>query len=113
MTQLDLLAARSADQNCATRFRDRVMHALAEGQWVRAKALCARFEGLTDRALRQIAEDARGAIIGSARGYKLTRAATVEELEHFERAQLSQARKTINRVRLTRIARNQGGRAVA
>jgi hypothetical protein len=46
--------------------------------------------------------------VSGQQGYKLTIHATVEELDHFERAQLSQARKTINRVRLTRIARNRG-----
>ena len=105
--QLDLLA-RSADHRKSLQFRDQVFAVLEDGAWHRAKALCERFPGLTDRALRQMAEDARGAVVSGNQWYKLTRFATVEELDHFERAQLSQARKTINRVRLTRIARNRG-----
>lgn len=92
--QLDLLAAFFA--------------LLADGGWHLRRDLCRAIAGLTERSCRLIAEASGGAVIGSAKGYKLTRAATVDELDHFERAQLSQARKTINRVRLTRIARNRG-----
>lgn len=106
--QLNLLA-RVADQDAASRLTTAFYEALEDGHWHLRRDLCRAIPGLTERAARLIAERSGGQVIGGAAGYKLTRHCTIEELNHFERAQLSQVRKTINRVRLTRIARNRGG----
>jgi hypothetical protein len=107
MTQPAFTFARAADTSRAQQYAEQVIALLSDGSWRRAKAICAAIPGLTDRSLRMIAEQSQGHLVSGQRGYCLTRYATVEDLNHFERAQLSQARKTINRVRLTRIARNQ------
>jgi hypothetical protein len=107
MTQLDLL--RVADQERAVRFEQQFMDVLTDGAWHLRREICRLVPGLTERACRQIAENSKGAVIGSAKGYKLTKHATVEELDHFERSMLSQGRKMIDRVREVRVARNRGG----
>jgi hypothetical protein len=109
MTQPMLQFARTRDRKAAERFRARVMDLLSDGAWHRAKALCVACEGLTDRAVRQIAEASRGTIISSVDGYKLTRFATTDEIDHCERWLVSQARKMLDRAVEIRRARNSGG----
>ncbi len=89
------------------------MEALADGGWHLRRDLCRAITGLTERSARLIAESSRGAVIGSAKGYKLTAHASQIELDHAERALRSQARKMLGRVIQIRKARNQGGVAAA
>lgn len=110
MSQLALeLAARTADRNRAARFRDRVLELLQDGQWHRAKTICAELDGLNERALRQVAEESRGAVISGQHGYKLTRLATNDEIDHAERWLLSQSQAMKARAVDIRKARNSGG----
>jgi hypothetical protein len=109
MEQPGLFQAR--DQETAQQLTAAFLGALSDGQWHLRRDLCEAIPGLTERAARLIAEHSHGSVIGSSRGYKLTAAATSEEYEHWERAQKSQARKTLQRVVRTRNCFNRGGRA--
>jgi hypothetical protein len=82
-----------------------VRRVLEDGQWHTAKALRAVI-GIGDRELRLVAERSRGTILGSQLGYKLTRFATVEEVDHVERWLQSQSRKMTHRAVEIRRARN-------
>lgn len=103
------LAAKAADQGRAAKFRDRVLEHLDDGEWHRAKEICACFDGLTDRALRQIAEESHGSVISGQQGYKLTKFATTEEIDRAENWMLSQIEHMKKRVVDIRKARNSGG----
>jgi hypothetical protein len=85
--------------------------AIADGAWHKCRDLVRWLPGLTERRARLIAEDSHGAVIGSSKGYKLVQYATAEEYQHWENAQRSQARKTLQRVIRTRKCFNRGGRA--
>ena len=110
MVQLNLLAQK-ADQDAAARYRQAFLDQLADGNWHLRRDLCKVIPQLTERGCRAIAEASRGAVIGSAKGYRLLRHATNEEIDHAERQLLSQARKMTDRAREIRIARNAGTRA--
>lgn len=110
MTQMPLnLFARQADRSRAAKYRNQVFDVLADGAWHRAKSLCAGLPGLTDRALRQIAEESRGTVISGQNGYRLTRFASTEEIDHCERWLLSQSQHMKERALEIRRARNSGG----
>ena len=97
------------DQETAQRLTTAFLSALEDGQWHLRRDLVQAIPGLTERAARLIAEHSRGAVIGSSRGYKLTVAASVEELDHAERQLISQASKMKARAVEIRKARNRGG----
>jgi len=108
MTQqpLILLAVHDAAQKLTGAF----LSALHDGGWHKGRELCALL-GTDERTIRKIADQSRGSVISSDRGYKLTAFATVEEVDHAERRLLSQARKMTERATEIRRCRNQGGRA--
>lgn len=87
-----------------------VIDELADGRWHTARALVDTL-GFDERLVRLIADRSMGQIISGQKGYKLTKCATVEEIDHAERWLLSQARKMTERATEIRRARNQGGRA--
>lgn len=93
--------------------QEHVTTLLSAGAWLTAKHLCGLVSGLTDRGLRQMAEDSKGAILGGQRGYCLTKHASNSDIDHVERALLSQGRKMLDRAREVRIYRNRGAAAVA
>ncbi len=81
---------------------------LSDGQWHTAKSF--QVEGVEmrgiDRVLRTVAERSKGQVISGQKGYKLTRFATVEEIDHAESWLLSQARHMTARAVEIRRARN-------
>lgn len=91
-----------------------VMQWLSDGEWHTARNFRTfgnveiRIAGI-DRTLRTIADRSEGQIISGQKGYKLTKFATTEEIDHAERWLLSQARKMTERAVEIRKARN--GRA--
>ena len=87
---------------------DRLIEVLADGRWYQARELKQMLH-TNDRRLRQLAEFSRGQIVSGQLGYRLTRHASVEEIDHAERWLLSQSRKMADRAREIRIARNRGG----
>jgi hypothetical protein len=110
-TQPNLFARR--DQEAAQKLTAAFLEALADTRWHLRRDLVKSISGLTERSARIIAEHSHGAVIGSIKGYKLVQYATAEEYQHWENAQRSQARKTLQRVVRTRNCFNRGGRAVA
>jgi hypothetical protein len=81
------------------------------GCWVRRACLQQKdmFQGWPERRFRAAASASKGRIIGSARGYCLTALASVSDVEHAERALLSQARQMQQRAVEIRRARNAHG----
>jgi hypothetical protein len=79
---------------------------LDDGAWHTAASIRDRM-GLSDRSQRAVAEHSQGQIISGQQGYKLTRAATCEELDRAEAWLLSQARHMVDRARQIRLARNR------
>lgn len=106
MSQLNLLLTAINDQ--AVQHAHAVLTALADGDWHTRRQL-EQVTHLSDRTIRAIAEGSRGQVISGQLGYKLTRFATVEEIDHAERWLLSQAAKMKDRALEIRRARNQGG----
>jgi hypothetical protein len=114
MQQPGLNFARLSDSRTAQQYRAAVFAQLEDGAWHRAKELCARIAGLTDRAVRQIAEESHGEVLSGQLGYRLTKYATRAEANRAEAWLISQGKHMIDRARQIRIARNrrnQGGRA--
>ena len=87
---------------------DRLIEVLADGRWYQARELKTLLH-TSDRKVRQLAEFSRGAVISGQQGYRLTRHASVDEIDHAERWLLSQSRKMADRAREIRICRNRGG----
>ncbi|MEY4387200.1 MAG: hypothetical protein RLY20_2483 [Verrucomicrobiota bacterium] len=107
MQQMNLLAAK-VDQDAATRLTGAFLAQLEDGGWHKGRELAARLR-TNERVLRQIASDSSGAVLSGQRGYRLTKSATIEEIDHAERWLLSQARHMTDRARQIRIARNRSG----
>lgn len=105
IVQMNLLASVS---DKAERHTSQVYSQLSDGAWHTAKALKLTL-GVDDRTMRLIADRSHGAILGGQSGYKLTRCASVEEIDHAERWLISQANKMRERAVEIRRARNQGG----
>lgn len=89
---------------------DRLLETLADGQWYTARELT-RILLVDDRTLRKYADLSGGRVISGDLGYKLTRFATNDEIDHAEARLLSQARKMQDRAREIRICRNRGAAA--
>ena len=106
MVQMNLILSHVTDK--AEKHTAAVYAILADGCWHTAKAL-RLILGVDDRTMRLIADRSHGAILGGQSGYKLTRCASVDEIDHAERWLLSQAAKMTDRAREIRIARNRGG----
>ena len=87
---------------------DRLIEVLADGRWYQARELKTLLR-TNDRRLRQLAEFSLGQIVSGQLGYRLTRCASVDEIDHAEAWLISQGRKMIDRAREIRIARNRGG----
>ena len=102
MNQLTLLRI-ATDLAC----RDAFFRALEDGRWHLRRDLCREINGLTERQCRLIAEGSQGRVIGSAKGYRLTRFASVDEIDHAERQLVSQANKMKARALEIRICRNR------
>jgi hypothetical protein len=100
--------ARSADQ--AEKLSSWFYAILERGAWVKGRDICALM-ATNERVLRQIADRSQGRVISGQHGYKLTKFATTEEIDHAERWLLSQGHKMIDRAREIRIARNRSGAA--
>lgn len=86
---------------------DRFLEQLQDGQWVKGSVLSTRLH-TSDRVIRMCADKSNGRVISGQLGYKLTRFATSDEIDHAERWLLSQAQKMTDRAREIRIARNRG-----
>jgi hypothetical protein len=108
MTQERLPLQARRDQEAATRLEADVYEWLSDGNWHTAITFG---PARVDRMLRIVAERSQGRIISGQYGYKLTKYATTEEIDHAERWLLSQGRKMIDRAREIRIARNRSGAA--
>ena len=63
---------------------------LNAADWLKARDLTP-LTGFDDRKLRAIAHSSRGAIISGHKGYRLTRHATIEEIDRCRSILLSQA----------------------
>ena len=87
---------------------DRFLMTISDGRWYQARELKALLH-ISDRRLRQLAEFSRGQIVSGQLGYRLTRCASVDEIDHAEAWLISQGRKMIDRAREIRISRNKGG----
>ena len=94
----------------AAEYLDRFLDALTDGRWHKAGELQTRLH-TSDRVLRKCADLSAGRVISGQDGYKLTRFATNDEIDHAERWLLSQARKMTERATEIRRVRNQSGRA--
>lgn len=92
----------------AAEYMDRFLSALTDGQWHKSSELQTTLR-TSERVLRKCADASKGRVISGQQGYKLTRFATVEEVDHAEAWLLSQARQMTDRAREIRVARN--GRA--
>lgn len=109
MTQPSLF---KRDHDAAQQYRDRVMRYLAKAKgWKLRREICEAFPELSDRAVRQIADDSKGAIISGQSGYRLTRLATTAEIDQAEAWLKAQARQMTERAVEIRLCRNRGGRA--
>ena len=110
MTQPTLNFQKEASDN-AEIIKGLVYDWLSDGLWHTAKSFHAPgvvIRGM-DRVLRTVAERSHGQIISGQRGYKLTRCASVEEIDHAEGWLLSQARHMTERAVEIRRARNRSG----
>lgn len=77
--QLELKAVKAPVEDVAE--VDLLIQALAGRGWMNAKQL-SRELGLSDRAIRAAAHASDGQVISGQKGYKLTREATIEEVQH-------------------------------
>lgn len=84
----------------------RLMQLLDGRGWRTAKELASALQ-TDDRTIRALANASNGQILGGQRGYCLCAQASVEDVDHVERALLSQARAMTERARQIRIARNK------
>jgi hypothetical protein len=91
---------------------DRLLELLGDGQWLKAGQI-AKVTGWNDRKVRELADFSGGRVISGDQGYKMTRFASVEEIDHAEARLLSQARKMTERATEIRRARNAGGQVAA
>jgi len=112
--QPNLFAQR--DRDSSVLLEPLVYQLLADGQWHTARSfqdvgnVTIKITGI-DRMVWLVAERSAGKIISGQKGYKLTKFATTEEIDHAERWLLSQASKMKARALEIRRSRNQGGRA--
>ncbi len=97
-------------QQKAAEMMDRFLVQLQDGQWHKAKDLSWSLH-TSDRVIRAMAEQSSGRVISGQEGYKLTRYATNDEIDHAEGWLISQANKMKARAVEIRRARNAGGRA--
>jgi hypothetical protein len=105
---LNFLSAKTAAR--LVRLVDRFLEQLADAQWHRAKDL-ARVLHTDDRTIRRLGDVSGGRVISGQLGYKLTRFATNDEIDHAEAWLRSQASKMLERAVEIRRARNNAGRA--
>ena len=116
MTQEPLPLRTTTRIDQAEIVRPLVYNWLEDGSWHTSKSFERKWNtgeriiGL-DRLLRIVAERSQGQIISGQKGYKLTKYATTEEIDHAERWLLSQASKMKARAVEIRKCRNAGGRA--
>lgn len=84
---------------------DQFLRLLSGRGWIKSAALCDLDTRLTARSIRALAETAGGKIISCpAKGYKLTREATADEVQHALADLHSRARKLLDREVSTRKA---------
>ena len=82
MTQMGLFEKRKAPKADANEIHLGILaRALAGGGWLNAMKLKV-LTGLSDRQLRAAANASDGQIISGQKGYRLTREATLEEIDH-------------------------------
>lgn len=77
------LFVRKADK--ADTFYQPVLNLLNDGKWHSAQSICVAIPELDKRTIREIRDRAKGGIIGSDKGYRLTRCATKEETDRYIR----------------------------
>ena len=104
--QLNLLLPRVHRK--AAEMMDRFYEQLQDGQWHKGSALSTRLH-TSDRVVRMCAERSQGRVISGQLGYKMTRFATGDEIDHAEAWLLSQASKMKERAVEIRICRNRSG----
>lgn len=105
MIQMDLL--RTRDHQKAIKYQDRMLDLLSDGQWWKGRVLCAVLH-TNERVIRQIADRQHGAVISSDHGYKLTRFATLSEIDHAAARLRSQAQKMLARAVSYETAKHKG-----
>lgn len=77
---------------------DRFLAVLSGRGWIKSAAICEVEPRLTPRSIRALAERAGGEIISCpAKGYRLTREATADEVRHALADLHSRARKLLDR----------------
>lgn len=82
MTQMGLFEKRKAPKPDLTELHAGVLMMVLKGAgWVTAKRLMIKCD-LTDRQLRAAANASDGQVISGQKGYRLTREATLEEIDH-------------------------------
>ena len=92
ITDLPLFARAATPPQSGSGELRTVLTELRGGQWITARELTRR-TGYSDRMLRAIANESDGQIISGQSGYKLTRCATLDEINHAAGWLLSQAKK--------------------
>lgn len=98
----------SRDLETASRLTDAFLAVLRDGLWHKGRDLAQALQ-TNERVLRQIASSSGGSVLSGQSGYRLTRAASNEEIDRCESWLRSQARKMIGRSIQIRKARNSGG----
>lgn len=98
------------DVEQAQRLTTAFLSALADQAWHKGRDLAASLR-TNERVLRQIASQSHGQVLSGQLGYRLTSAASNDEIDHAERWLLSQANKMKDRAREIRLARNRRGEA--
>lgn len=78
-----LFQPRKTDK--ADTYQQAVMNLLSDGYWHSAQSICQQIPEIDKRVIRTIRDRSRGAIIGSEKGYKLTRLATKAETDRYIR----------------------------
>lgn len=82
MTQMGLFEQRKAPKPDLTELHaGELLVALKGAGWLTARHLTKRLD-LTDRQLRAAANASDGQVISGQKGYRLTREATLEEIDH-------------------------------
>jgi hypothetical protein len=94
----------------AAQTQDRFLELLLDGDWHKGSWLALRLH-TSDRVVRLCADRSGGRVISGQEGYKLTRYATTDEIDHAEAWLLSQARKMTERAVEIRKCRNRGAAA--
>ena len=95
MTQLSLFARKQS--RALPEQIDALVSALSGGEWRKAFRIT-KETGLNDRQVRAAANASEGQVISGQQGYKLTKLATMDEIDHATAWMRKQANEMTKRV---------------